>query len=62
MHQEYPLKVFPRCKPFSRGEDVARFDGVIPVIEDDPDAWHSLQLTLKKAGHKVIGTVRFDGS
>jgi hypothetical protein len=62
MHQEYPLKVFPRCKPFSRGEDVARFDGVIPVIEDDPDAWRSLQLTLKKAGHKVIGTVRFDGS
>jgi hypothetical protein len=42
--------------------DVARFDAVIPVIEEDPDAWRSLRLTLKKAGHKVIGTVRFDGS
>ena len=35
----------------------------IPVIRiDDPDAWRSPRLTLKKAGHKVIGTVRFDGS
>ena len=32
------------------------------VIDDDPDAWRSPRLTLKKAGHKVIGTVRFDGS
>jgi len=28
MHQEHPLKVFPRCEPFSRGEDVARFNAV----------------------------------
>jgi len=62
MHQEHPLMVFPRCEPFRRGEDVARFDAVIPVIEEDPDAWRSLRLTLKRAGHKVIGTVRFDGS
>ena len=30
------------------------------MIDDDPDAWRSPRLTLKKAGHKVIGTVRFD--
>jgi len=34
----------------------------IPVIDDEPDPWRSPRLTPKKAGHKLIGTVRFDGS